>query len=199
MRLLMILVLLMGLHAPSVAQPEPPPCYAAPMGCGTHAQHRILDEGVVHWWYYEQGYRWHPVVLVKRHDYRLQWPDTTGMTIPQALEAMWRANVTLHCHDPAISALCERAWTLAIEGDDAHPGLPAPPRYVVARNQNRPDRPMYERVGDDIGAQLRDKRATVGADCWCMFSAVQRGSTTYCALAGEQRAWGEVAVCMRVE
>lgn len=170
-----------------------PPCYAAPFGSGTYAQHGTVPDGA-RWdvWHCPTAFGWQSVVIASAPGYRMVVPNLEGLTIPQTMDAVWRANVTLSCDTPgtAIAAACA-AGRAAAAGS-----RPADPLYRVASNSGRADRPVYVRDGDQVGALAEGRRAVVGRECQCRASGILRSGVAYCRWDGAQFG-DELTVCTR--
>lgn len=171
---------------------ELPTCWPKPIGKGTAPRTEIIkpddpqdpERGRAVWWYCPDRFAWRAVMAVGPLD---KWPDDPAAAasgvlkagdVVKAVSALWRKNATLPLTDPSILWISAIAWQ-----DHVKPGMPAPPRYVVATNGSAATRPAWRVTADRKRGARSNDAAAVGAECQCSRVGIAEGAASYCAFS----------------
>lgn len=184
--LLAIFLLLLPLF--SWAQVPPPKQWPTLGVTVNHIEGHHGDQAAGHRWVAyrrldDNGFRYVPVVLVKRGDFDLVLPpQVPGEAVSAYLNRAWEANSPLPCSDTAIKSLCETGASALTAVDS-----PEPPRFVVAKNGTGTTRPVYsfDTTTQTVGVLLAGVRAPVltngePTQCACWAMGARKGKTAYC-------------------
>lgn len=142
------------------------------------------------------------VIVVKRKDYVVRWPEGwRDMTMRAFLDAMWTSNYPSDCRDLAatsdeqLDAICKATKAAAL----ADPAMPTHPRWAATTNGTHPTRATYTASlgadGSSVTWQtITGKVAAVGEPCACNVMAVKVGTQTRCPVARDLTADREVSL-----